>query len=171
MDNTELRECLGKFATGVTVVSYRADGRPRGITVNAFASGSLEPPLVLASIAKLARSHDLLAGRPFCVNVLGLEQEPIARYFAGDPDLGSEVRWEECELVPRLAGVLAWMECRPWGRYDGGDHTLYLGEVASFDDSEGEAPEFFSNRFVPIARPMPSQIPLPDYPFELPFDT
>jgi hypothetical protein len=53
---------------------------------------------------------------------------------------------------------------------DGGDHTRYLGEVASFDHSEGEALGFFSSRFVPIARPMPSQIPLPDYPFELPFD-
>jgi flavin reductase (DIM6/NTAB) family NADH-FMN oxidoreductase RutF len=171
MDESGLRACMGRFATGVTVVSYQIDGRPRGITVNAFASISLEPPLVLASISRQARSHDLLHRQPFCVNVLSLDQEPVARYFAGDPDWEPEVRWERGELAPRLVGVLAWMECRPWDRHEAGDHTLYLGEVVAYDHSEGEALGFFTSRFVPISRPMPSQMPLPDYPFELDFDT
>lgn len=146
-----LRSCLGRFATGVAVVTFEADGEPRGITVNSFTSVSLRPPLVLVSVARVARSHDQLAGRPFCVNVLGAEQELIARTFAGGPQV--PVAWEQRELAPRLAGALAHLECRPWRAYDGGDHTLYLGEVADFDSRAGDALGYLGGGFIAIGEP------------------
>jgi flavin reductase (DIM6/NTAB) family NADH-FMN oxidoreductase RutF len=169
MDEADFRACLGKFATGVTIVGYGADGGARGITVNAFNSVSLNPPLVLISIAKAARSHDLLEDSPFSVNVLTVDQEDLALHFAGDPR-EVEVPWVEGTVAPRLDGVLAWMECEPYAGYDAGDHTLYLGRVVDVGDSEGDALGFFSSRFVNISRPIPSQPPLPYDPFELPYD-
>ena len=144
-----LRSCLGRFATGVAVVTFGADDGPRGFTVNSFTSVSMSPPLVLVSVARAARSHDALRGRGFCVNVLGAEQEPLARLFAGGG--AGTVTWQEGELAPRLAGVLAHLECRPWRDYDGGDHTLFLGEVESFDYRDGDALAYHSSRFTSIA--------------------
>ncbi len=144
-----LRACLGRFATGVAVVTFAADDGPHGITVNSFTSVSLRPPLVLASVARAARSHDLLAGRAFTVNVLGAEQEALARSFAGGER--RDAAWIEGTLAPRLAGVLAHLECRPWRAYDGGDHTLFVGEVAHFDYRSGDALGYLAGRFVPIA--------------------
>jgi flavin reductase (DIM6/NTAB) family NADH-FMN oxidoreductase RutF len=144
-----LRACLGRFATGVAVVTFdTADGR-HGITVNSFTSVSLDPPLVLVSVGKRARSHDLLRDRPFTVNVLGAEQEHVARCFAGGPP--AELLWIDGEHAPRLGGVLAHLECRPWRAYDAGDHTLYLGEVAAFDYREGDALAFLTSRFTVLA--------------------
>lgn len=148
------RGSLGRFATGVAIVTF--DSEPdaagasvrRGITVNSFTSVSLDPPLVLVSIARSTKSHDELAGRPFTVNVLGAEQEDLARHFAGRP--AREPQWVEGERAPRLARVLAWFECTPWAAYDGGDHTLYLGRVEAFDYRTGDALGFVSGRFTTI---------------------
>jgi len=169
MDEADFRACLGRFATGVTIVGYGADGDARGITVNAFNSVSLNPPLVLISIAKAARSHDLLKGSAFSVNVLTVEQEDLALHFAGDPR-EVDIPWLEGTVAPRLDGVLAWMECEPYAAYDAGDHTLYLGRAVDVGEREGDALGFFSSRFVNISRPIPSQPPLPYDPFELPYD-
>jgi flavin reductase (DIM6/NTAB) family NADH-FMN oxidoreductase RutF len=148
-----LRSCLGRFATGVAVVTFASDDGPRGITVNSFTSVSMSPPLVLVSVARAARSHDALRGRSFCVNVLGAEQEPVARLFAGAhsaADAATAV-WHEGPVAPRLAGVLAHLKCRPWRDYDGGDHTLFLGEVAGFEYRDGDALGYHSSRFTSIA--------------------
>lgn len=146
-----LRSCLGRFATGVAVVTFRSDDGPRGITVNSFTSVSMSPPLVLVSVARAARSHDALRGRPFCVNVLGAEQEPVARLFAGSAADAATAVWHDGAIAPRLAGVLAHLECQPWRDYDGGDHTLFLGEVAGFDYRDGDALGYHSSRFTSIA--------------------
>jgi len=148
-----LRRALGRFATGVAVVTFEVedaaggDGR-RGLTVNSFTSVSIEPPLVLVSLQRSVRSHDLLRGRPFAVNVLGGEQEDLARHFAGRPRL--EPTWVEGGIAPRLAGVLGAFECDPWAEYDGGDHTLFLGEVRRFEYRTGDALGFSNGRFVTI---------------------
>ncbi|HZE04751.1 MAG TPA: flavin reductase family protein [Solirubrobacteraceae bacterium] len=149
MDARSLRGCLGRFATGVVVVTFDAPDGPRGITVNSFTSVSADPPLVLVSVARRARSHDALKGRSFCVNVLAAEQEAIARRFAGSGEGG--VVWVPGAPVPRLAGVLAHLECRPWCDYPGGDHTLFLGEVIDFSYRDGDALGFHASRFTPIA--------------------
>jgi flavin reductase len=145
-----LRSCLGRFATGVTVVTFAAADGPRGVTVNSFTSVSLEPPLVLVSIAKAARAHDALRERPFCVNVLGAEQEALARRFAGgDPE--AEPHFTEGERAPRLQGALAHVECEPWRVYDAGDHSLFLGEIAGFGHRDGDALAYMGSRFTTIA--------------------
>ena len=112
MTSPSLRSCLGRFATGVVVVTFDSGDGPRGLTVNAFTSVSMDPPLILVSVARRAKAHDLLHDRAFCVNVLGAEQESLARQFAGGPD--APVRWVEHGVAPRLAGVLAYLMCQPW---------------------------------------------------------
>ncbi|HWI74044.1 MAG TPA: flavin reductase family protein [Baekduia sp.] len=144
-----LRSCLGRFATGVVVVTFEGPDGQHGITVNSFTSVSMEPPLVLVSVARRARSHDALRGRSFCVNVLGAEQEELARQFAGKGE--RDAVWVEDAHVPRLAGVLAHLECRSWRDYDGGDHTLFLGEVVEFDYRDGAALGFHTSGFTAIA--------------------
>lgn len=144
-----LRTCLGRFATGVAVVTFDGPEGRRGLTINSFTSVSLEPPLVLASIATKAKSHDALIGRPFAVNVLGAEQERLARCFAGgEADL--EVVWEE-GLAPSLPGSLASLICRPWQRVDAGDHSLFLGQVVQFEYREGDALGYVTSRFTTLA--------------------
>lgn len=142
------RGSLGRFATGVAIVTFDGATKRHGITVNSFTSVSLDPPLVLVSIARHTRAHDELGGRPFSVNILGAEQEALARHFAGQP--GVEPVWVESPLAPRLARVLAYFECKPWAAYDGGDHTLYLGEVVDFGYRSGDALAFANGRFTTI---------------------
>jgi flavin reductase len=107
---------------------------------------------VLVSIGRRARGHDLVAGRPFGVNILGAEQEPVARHFAGDPH-PDHVRWVEHDVAPRLAGVLAFIGCEPWQAYDGGDHTLFLGRVVDLEYRDGAALGYAYSRFTRLEEP------------------
>ncbi|MEU9288936.1 flavin reductase family protein [Streptomyces sp. NPDC048275] len=141
-----LRACMSRFLTGVTVVTYEGDDGPRGTTMNSFTSVSADPPLVLISVARRARCHDQLLDRPFCVNILGAEQEPLARQFAGARD-AAEPRWVAGARIPRLAHPLAWVECDPWRAYDGGDHTLVLGRVTDLGHRDGDALTYAWSRF------------------------
>ncbi|MFJ8113917.1 flavin reductase family protein [Streptomyces sp. NPDC096132] len=141
-----LRACMARFTTGVTVVTYDGDDGPRGATMNSFTSVSADPPLVLISVARRARCHGQLLGRPFCVNILGAEQEPLARQFAGLQG-AAEPRWAPDARVPRLDNPLAWIECEPWQSYDGGDHTLLVGRVTDLGHRDGDALTYVWSRF------------------------
>jgi flavin reductase len=164
-----LRGCLGRFATGVAVVGFtQPDDTPRGITVNSFTSVSIDPPLILVALQRAVPSHDLLRGRSFTVNVLGAEQGELALHFAGgkqgqhsaggqqgqhsagQPRPSSRPVWADGEHAPRIAGSLCYFECTPWAEYDGGDHTLFLGEVRRFDYREGDALGFVNGQFTTI---------------------
>lgn len=142
------RGSLGRFATGVAIVTFDGATKRHGITVNSFTSVSMEPPLVLVSIARNTKAHDELADRPFTVNILGAEQQALAMHFAGRP--GPDPRFVEGEIAPRLANVLAYFSCTPWAAYDGGDHTLYLGEVQEFNYRRGDALAFANSSFTTI---------------------
>ena len=147
-DSRWLRDCFGQFATGVTVVTYKSDeGEARGVTLNSFTSVSLEPALLLVSIAKSARACAALEGKSFAVNVLAREQREIAMQFAGRPSDGLEIGWVDGELAPRLDGALAWFECRPWNQYDGGDHVLLVGEVTRCEARKTEPLLYFGGQF------------------------
>lgn len=143
-----LRGSFARFATGVAVVTFEASTGRHGITVNSFTSVSMEPPLVLVSIALNSTSHDELAGKNFTVNVLGAEQESLAMHFAGKPN--QEPTWVDTSFAPRLAGALSWFTCTPWAEYDGGDHTLYVGEVQDYDYRTGDSLGFVNGRFTVI---------------------
>lgn len=144
---------LGRFVTGVAVVTFDtvdATGEPlrHGITVNSFTSVSMEPPLVLVSIQRTVRTHEMLGEGPFAINILGAEQQALALHFAGRPQI--DPVWEEGERAPRLAGVLGWFECAPWAQYDGGDHTLFVGEVCAFAYRSGDALGFVNGQFTTV---------------------
>lgn len=138
-DARTLRDALGIFPTGVTVVTTRGgDGAPLGITVNSFTSVSLDPPLLLFCPAKSSRSHDAFIQAPaFAVNVLHIGQQPTSTLFAGrSGDRFADLPWETWTLdVPVLTEASASFECRRHAVHDAGDHSIIVGEVvrARFD--------------------------------------
>lgn len=146
---TRFRAALGRFGTGVCVVTALDDaGERHGCTINSFTSVSLDPPLVLVGLARTTRAHDVLADRSFTVNVLGAHQLDTAMHFAGTQKPHA-VRWAD-EHPARLSGCLAWFSCAPWAAYDGGDHTLYVGRVERFDARSGDALGYYEGRFVEL---------------------
>ncbi|HWL60503.1 MAG TPA: flavin reductase family protein [Microbacteriaceae bacterium] len=155
----QLRNSLGRFATGVAVIVFDALGddgweERRGLTVNSFTSVSMDPPLVLVSLQRTLRSHDLLRGRPFSINILGADQREVAMHFAGRPGEPRVVpHWVPGEFAPGLADALATFECLPWAEYDGGDHTLFLGEVQRVSSRPGDALGFAFGAFTTIPEP------------------
>ena len=174
LEELGLRRGFGHFPTGVTVLSFEDEGRAWGLTASSFVSISLRPPLVMVAVAKAARSHDRLRGRPFTVNLLRTEQEDLARLFAGGDDdarLNTEFTWSAAG--PRLPDALAHFGCVPWSRVDAGDHTMVLGQVILVDSRDGDALGFFRSRFIAVPQPPDSQ-PItaidPNDPYELPYD-
>jgi flavin reductase (DIM6/NTAB) family NADH-FMN oxidoreductase RutF len=140
-----LRTCLSRFVTGVVVVSYRAQGEVRGLTVNSFTSVSLDPPLVLVSVARSARTTGHLGRVPFTVSVLSAVQLDVALHFAGRPHDPVKVTWQSTSdsLAPTLAGAIATIRCLPWRSYNGGDHRLHLGHVMEADVQDDVEPLLF----------------------------
>jgi flavin reductase (DIM6/NTAB) family NADH-FMN oxidoreductase RutF len=136
---------LSRFVTGVAVVSYRAGGDVRGLTVSSFTSVSLDPPLVLVSVARSARAASHLGRVPFTVSVLDAGQAVVALHFAGRSQGPVEVTWlsSDDDLAPALAGALATFRCRAWASYDGGDHRLHLGHVVAADVRPDGSPLLF----------------------------
>jgi flavin reductase (DIM6/NTAB) family NADH-FMN oxidoreductase RutF len=143
MDPSEFRRVMGHFPTGVTVVTTRlADGRACGLTVNAFCSVSLEPPLVLVCVERGADSHTCIsAAGYFAVNVLGAEKgESLSRRFAtfGVDDKFDGIAYSEAITgAPVLQAAIAWADCLLREAYAGGDHTIFLGEVVAADAADG----------------------------------
>lgn len=133
VDAPQFRQLLGRFATGVTVLSARApDGRPIGMTASAVASVSLDPPLVLVSVDRQHEMHEAMhAAQHFVLNVLAADQETLSRRFAGsEDDRFDGVGYRENKYgVPVLEGVLASIECAKQGAVPGGDHTVFFGLV------------------------------------------
>lgn len=128
-------------------MTYRHGGEPRGATVNAFSSVSLDPPLVLVSIARKAKACPLLQDQPFTVNVLSARQIGVAMTFAGRPDDAAVIEWEQGRHAPRLRHTHATLECTPWRSYDGGDHVLYLGRVEDIAIRDSEPLLFYGGSF------------------------
>lgn len=154
MDTRDLRKCFGQFATGVAVVSWSDTAGHHGITVNSLTSVSVEPPLLLVSIARQARAHAGLCSRPFMVNILEAGQERLARHFAGHPDPELTIQWQQGRWGPYLAEGLATLACQPWRQYDGGDHTLYVGRVEEFwYRAAGTGLGYFRGQFLSIGEP------------------
>lgn len=138
-DPRTLRDALGCFATGVTVVTCVDDGgRPAGLTVNSFTSVSLDPPLLLVCVHKMAAAADpLTAASHFAVNVLQTGQQPASiRFSTRQEDRFGATPWSCGEAgAPILKDSLGVFECERFAVYDGGDHHILVGQVvkASFD--------------------------------------
>ncbi len=131
-----LKQAMRAYPQGVTVATTSSHEGPRGITVSSFTSVSLEPPLVLISIAKNSAVHDLFKGADaFAINFLADDQRSVSDRFAGRTN--AKDRFEGIRFTkgvtgsPIIDGVRAIIECRAWEVYDGGDHSILVGEVVS----------------------------------------
>ena len=142
----ELRRVMGHFATGVTVITARdRDGTPQGLTANAFMSLSLNPPLILISVDKGATCYACFEPQNgFTVNFLSEAQEEISRRFATKGvDKFAGLQWKEgSNGAAILDGILGHVECKITQCYDGGDHTIVLGEIVNVS-ATGERPLLF----------------------------
>jgi flavin reductase (DIM6/NTAB) family NADH-FMN oxidoreductase RutF len=143
-DATNLRDVMSQFATGITVLTAGGE-HCHGMTANAFTSVSLDPPLVLCCVAATARMHSAItATRSFGVSMLGADQEPVARHFADRRrpygiEQFSTTQWRPGPKTgaPVLANSLAWLECELAESYDGGDHSIFLGQVVGLGRRAG----------------------------------
>lgn len=156
LDPDAFRAVMGRFASGVTIVTAVDDeGTDHGMTVSAFASLSLEPPLVVICIDHTASMHDLLLTAPyFAVNVLTAGQEPLARRFA---ETGAQrftgIGYTRGERdLPVLNDALAHVECRRVAHYDGGDHTIIVGETENAVVREGRPLLYYRGGFAQLER-------------------
>ncbi|WP_315831281.1 flavin reductase [Bradyrhizobium prioriisuperbiae] len=132
LDTKTFRQALGQFPTGVTIVTAAHGDRRIGMTANSFSSVSLEPPLVLWSAAKSAPSHDaFVAASGFAIHFLGADHQELAMRFAGrGPDKFAGITHAPgITGAPLLTDLAPILECRTWARYEGGDHTILVGEV------------------------------------------
>jgi len=129
------RQLLGRFATGVTVITANRNNEKHGMTANAFTSVSLNPPLILVSIDKRANMHEIMMEHDsFCVNFLPEHRREWSDWWAGkapkDVDQFADIPHKAGTTgSPVLEGCLGYIDCKVWERYPGGDHTLVLGEV------------------------------------------
>lgn len=148
IEAAEFRRILGHLPTGVTVVAaVDAAGDPRGLTASAVTSASLDPPLVLVCVERVSDTHDCIerAGA-FAISVLGDASEALARRFADYPtdEKFDGVAYRiESTGAPVLESALAWVECRLWATYDGGDHSIFVGEVVAGDADAGSPLLYF----------------------------
>ena len=136
---TAFKEVLSRFATGITVVTAMEEGVPIGFTCQAFASLSLEPPMVALAAAKASTSWPKMArAGAFCANILGEGQGDLAVRFSAPGDRFGGISWHAGETgAPVLEGVLAWIECALGAIYDAGDHELVTGTVRHLGVGEG----------------------------------
>nr|WP_283139087.1 flavin reductase family protein [Rhizohabitans arisaemae] len=146
-----LREALGQYATGVAVVTTVTPAGDRaGVTVNSFASVSLDPPLVLWCLSGRSPSAiTFLGAGQFVINVLAADQEHLSRRFATpmpDKFAGVETRPTETGL-PALTGTLAHFACQTVTVYDGGDHLIFVGRIEEYQRSGGEPLVFHSGGY------------------------
>ena len=134
MENSQFRDLLGRFASGVTVITtLDSAGRPHGMTVSAFCSVSLEPPLVLFCIDRAATMRDLFTiGQAYTINVLAHDQRELSERFS---QLDMELRFDGVRVSsppnasPQLHGAAATLCCSVVSRFEGGDHDIIVGRV------------------------------------------
>ncbi len=156
LDQDAFRAVMGRFATGVTVVTaVDVEGRERGMTVSAFASVSLEPPLVVMCIDRTASMYDtLFTGEYFAVNILSSTQESIARRFASTGAQqfeGIGFRAGENGL-PLLNDVLAYVECRRVSSAAAGDHAVVVGETLTASLRDAKPLLYYRGGFAQLER-------------------
>lgn len=143
------RDALGRFPTGVCVVTTRSEIGPIGITANSFASVSLDPPLVLWSPARASRRFDAFAGAErFAIHVMGADHDRVCAGFSRDGQAFPEGRWSAGpDGLPLLEDCLARFECTRTATHDGGDHAIVVGRVTAASLRKGQPLVFFSGRY------------------------
>jgi flavin reductase (DIM6/NTAB) family NADH-FMN oxidoreductase RutF len=153
-DELDFRRTMGRFPTGVTVVTMLGPGgEAYGVTVNAFMSVSLEPPLIAVSLGRSARAHPTLsASERFAVSVLAEDQGALSDVFAGRRAPSGEDPFEPFHGFPVIAGAVAHVLCRMHSRFDAGDHTIFIGEVEALRTAPGSPLVFHRGRYCGLDR-------------------
>ena len=154
-DQREFRNALGRFATGVTVITtVGPGGNPEGLTANSFSGLSLEPPLVQWCIGKSAPTHDIFRDwSHFTINILRADQRQMSNQFA----TSAEDKFVGVDWHPGLGGCpivgdpLAVFECTNWAQHYGGDHTILIGEVEKFTYHDGDPLLFSAGKYAHVA--------------------
>ncbi|MFT5692342.1 MAG: flavin reductase (DIM6/NTAB) family NADH-FMN oxidoreductase RutF [Oceanicoccus sp.] len=149
LESCDLRSALGHFTTGVCVVTANfKGGTPYGLTVNSFASVSLEPALVLWSLQNDSDCIAVFEGaEKFAINILAADQKDMSTIYASK---GNHVLApEHCRLgkygAPILRGSVASFECNSWAKYPGGDHQIFVGEVMAIETNTNKKPLLFNS--------------------------
>jgi flavin reductase (DIM6/NTAB) family NADH-FMN oxidoreductase RutF len=158
VDPGALRRVMGRCATGVVVVTTSHLGRREGVTANSFATVSLDPPLVLWSLARKARSFDVFTNAAaFAINVLATDQAHLSRHFATpNADKFDGIAHDlDAHGCPRLRGAVAVFECTRYATTDGGDHAILIGRVTRAHHNPGE-PLIYHDRQYWGSAPLPN---------------
>jgi len=151
----DFRDSLGLFATGIAIATASHETRWAGVTINSFASVSLDPPLVLFSVSRALRSFAVFSEAPgFTINVLGKDQKELSARFAR----AGEDKWSGVDAAPGAHGgilirpALATFDCRMHGQYDGGDHVILVGRVVALASAAFHDPLiYFRSNYYEIA--------------------
>jgi len=158
VDSREFRNVMGRFATGVTIVTVKVGDERRGMTANAVTSLSLYPPMLLVCVDKSASMHPLFeVAEAFAVNILAADQQQMSDFFARHSDasgaLGGFPYEDGVTGVPVMDGALAAVECHVAERYAGGDHTIVLGRVEAIHNERPDADPllFFGGQYRAVA--------------------
>jgi flavin reductase (DIM6/NTAB) family NADH-FMN oxidoreductase RutF len=149
-DSRKQRKIMGQFATGVTVVTTGGEAGTHGLTANAVASLSLDPPLVMVAVDKHAATLDFLKkNQCFAVNILRVEQEEISRRFAtpGPKDFSDLSVVTAATSAPILADCLAFVDCRVVEILPGGDHEIFVGEIVAGEFHGGEPLLYYAGNY------------------------
>jgi flavin reductase (DIM6/NTAB) family NADH-FMN oxidoreductase RutF len=148
-----LRDAMGRFATGVTIVSTVEAGKVHGMTANGVLSVSLSPPLVLVSLGRCRMAEMLPRTGRYAISVLAAGQRELAAHFAGQTAGEATVAFEWEDGLPFIAGALAHVGCSVEDLHPAGDHVLWVGRVAHIAHREGDPLLFYAGRFESLRAP------------------
>jgi flavin reductase (DIM6/NTAB) family NADH-FMN oxidoreductase RutF len=153
--SAEYRRACSRFATGITIATIAGvDGSPQGLTANSFSSVSLDPPLVLVSVDVAASVHvHFVAAKSFAINILDETQRELSERFAfGRGDRFEGLDWAPgITGAPVIAGSLAVLECVVREHFEGGDHTIFLGEVVRAESRDGQPLIYYASEYRRLA--------------------
>nr|WP_263326756.1 flavin reductase family protein [Neobacillus sp. Marseille-Q6967] len=152
MDDRFFRNAMGKFATGITVVTTEVNGEAHGMTANAFVSVSLQPKLVLVSIDKRAKMlANIQNSKKFAISFLSAQQQGESMRFAGQIKDKTVYPFEKFGAIPVIKDALANVVCNLYNVVEAGDHLLFLGEVTDIRVNEGEPLLYFGGKYRTLA--------------------
>lgn len=148
MDDRTFRTAMGKFATGVTVITTKTDEDIHGMTANAFMSVSLSPKLITVSIDNRANMLEKIKeSKRFAVNILSDRQKDLSMHFAGQVQIDREIEFNYLSDIPILEGTIVSVACELDNFFVVGDHTLFIGKVIEIKMSEGKPLMFYSGKY------------------------
>ncbi|MFJ2690174.1 flavin reductase family protein [Pseudomonas sp. NPDC087336] len=148
IDARTFRRVMGKFATGVTVVTFEHEGQLSGMTANAFMSLSVDPPMVLIAVRKQARfAASIKPGDAFGINFLREEHQALSSHFGGRPIVDQQAAYRTLGNSPVLATALVNLAVRANAVHEGGDHLIYTADVEALEESDGLPLLFYSGSY------------------------